>query len=76
MIDRMIEIGELTLPQNNESVTFADEGAVSEYAKESVHRLARADIVSGDGTNFNPKAYATRAEAAKIVYLALVKTNR
>ena len=76
MIDRMIEIGELTLPQNNESVTFADEGAVSEYAKESVHRLARADIVSGDGTNFNPKAYATRAEAAKIVYLALVNTNR
>ena len=75
MINRMLTVGELTLPQVDGGV-FGDDGEISDYAKESVYRLARADIVSGDGTNFNPKAYATRAEAAKIVYLALVKTNR
>ena len=75
MINRMLTIGELTLPQVDGGV-FGDDGEISDYAKESVYYLERAGIILGDGTNFNPKANATRAEAAKIVYLALVNTNR
>ena len=75
MIDRMLKVGELTLPQADGGV-FGDDGEISDYAKESVYYLERAGIILGDGTNFNPKANATRAEAAKIVYLALVNTNR
>ena len=75
MINRMLTVGELTLPQVDGGV-FGDDGEISDYAKESVYYLERAGITLGDGTNFNPKANATRAEAAKIVYLALVNTNR
>ena len=75
MINRMLTVGELTLPQVDGGV-FGDDGEISDYAKESVYYLERAGIILGDGTNFNPKANATRAEAAKIVYLALVNTNR
>lgn len=75
MINRMLTVGELTLPQVDGGV-FGDDGEISDYAKESVYYLERAGIILGDGTNFNPKASATRAEAAKIVYLALVNTNR
>ena len=75
MINRMLTVGELTLPQADGGV-FGDDGEISDYAKESVYYLERAGIILGDGTNFNPKASATRAEAAKIVYLALVNTNR
>ena len=75
MINRMLTVGELTLPQVDGGV-FGDDGEISDYAKESVYYLERAGIILGDGTNFNPKTNATRAEAAKIVYLALVNTNR
>ena len=75
MTDRMINIGAFDL-EASQDITFSDENQISDYAKESVHRLAAAGIVSGTGDGFKPKAYATRAEAAKIVYLAMMKTNR
>ena len=48
---------------------FADFEEISEYARESVSALAEKKILNGyeDGT-FRPKAYLTRAEAAKIIY--------
>lgn len=77
MIERTLKAGDLTVPENSEAnIVFADDDSISDYAKESVYKLAAAGIVSGDGENFNPKACATRAEAAKIVYLSLIKTNR
>ena len=75
MTDRMINIGGFDL-KASQDITFSDDDQISDYAKESVHRLAAAGIVSGTGDGFKPKAYATRAEAAKIVYLAMMKTNR
>lgn len=30
--------------------------------------LAKADIISGDGSNFNPTAFAIREQAAKMIY--------
>lgn len=55
-------------------LTFTDNHLISEYAKEAVSALAGSGIINGspDGS-FNPKAYATRAEAAKMVYAILVK---
>lgn len=51
-----------------EDVSFNDENEIDEYAKEAVAALSKAKIINGDNGNFRPKSYATRAEAAKIVY--------
>lgn len=76
MTDRMIKAGNFELAESGTEIKFADDEEISDYAKKSVYHLAAAGIVSGDGNGFKPKDSATRAEAAKIVYLALVKTNR
>ncbi|MBE7040531.1 MAG: S-layer homology domain-containing protein [Ruminococcaceae bacterium] len=53
-----------------ESVQFADESSVSAYAKNAVGVLAGLGIINGKGNNqFDPQSHATRAEAAKVVYL-------
>jgi hypothetical protein len=51
-----------------EPADFTDEAAVAAYAKEAVAVLKRLGIVSGrtDGS-FDPRAFATREEAAKII---------
>lgn len=52
--------------------TFKDFASVPSYAQEAVQALSAAGIVSGMGDNkFEPKAYATRAQSAKIVYGAI-----
>lgn len=77
MTDRMIKTGGFELKATQaDDIKFNDDAEISDYAKESVYRLTKAGIISGDGTNFMPKQYATRAQAAKIVYLALAKTGR
>ena len=76
MTDRMIKIANPEFANIQVLDTkFGDDSSISDYAKESVYRLAAAGIVSGDGTGFNPKGDATRAEAAKIVYLAMKTAN-
>lgn len=48
---------------------FEDDNDISEYAKEAVYFLKNAGVMSGKGNNcFAPKEYATRAEAAKLIY--------
>lgn len=48
---------------------FNDGKEISGYAKASVDALSSMGIVNGDANgSFNPKANATRAEAAKMVY--------
>jgi hypothetical protein len=53
------------------TVVFTDDGDIAEYAREAVGLLAQREIVNGfaDG-RFLPKNFATRAEMAKILYLA------
>lgn len=50
---------------------FADDADIPTYAKDAVYALASKEIVNGfsDGS-FAPKAYATRAQTAKIIYSA------
>ncbi|HHW01156.1 MAG TPA: S-layer homology domain-containing protein, partial [Clostridiaceae bacterium] len=47
---------------------FDDADEVSSYAVESVAALVKAGIIKGDGKSINPKATATRAEAAIVIY--------
>lgn len=48
---------------------FKDETDFSDYSKTAVGALSAVKIVNGTGdNNFSPKAYATRAEAAVIIY--------
>lgn len=44
----------------------ADLDTVSDYAKDSVLRLWKTGMLNGDGTNFNPKSSATRAQTATL----------
>lgn len=54
--------------------SFADDGDISEYAKQPVSVLSGNGIISGMGNDeFQPKANAKRAEAAVIVYRCMAK---
>ncbi len=56
---------------------FADGGAISDWANTAVSALGGAEIMNGkDGGRFEPKAFATRAEAAKVIYLTMKLCNR
>ncbi len=59
---------------DNGNVSFADEAEISDYAKSAVNTLTQAGIINGTGDgNFAPKAYATRAQAAKLVHALMMK---
>ncbi|MCK9478854.1 MAG: S-layer homology domain-containing protein [Firmicutes bacterium] len=52
--------------------TFSDDENISEYARESVKLMQGAGVVEGDENGFfNPSNYATRQEAAKIIFKIL-----
>jgi len=66
-----VRIAESKLTAAREDVAFADESNIADYAKDAVHKLYQAGIVSGtDNNQFSPTAYATRAQAAQILYKA------
>ncbi len=49
--------------------SFVDKNDISDYATKAVEVLSSLGIINGKGDgNFAPKDYATRAEAAKIIY--------
>lgn len=53
-----------------------DKNNISDYARQAVEQLVSAGIVSGDEKGcFNPQNKATRAEAAKIIYYTLKKSE-
>lgn len=56
------------LSQKGDSSSFSDFSEISEYARDAVAAMKEHGIITGRGNNeFAPKAYATRAEAAKII---------
>lgn len=66
----------LKLPEKISDVSFADQGQISNYAKDAVQKLCQAQIFSGNADNtFKPLNSATRAEAAT-VFCKLVDTFR
>ena len=70
MVGRALERSGKNLPTGI-AKEFKDSEMISEYAKESVDTLARADIISGDENNqFNPQDDLTREQAAKIICIS------
>ena len=52
-----------------DSTTFGDFDTIADYAKDHVLAICGLGIISGDDNgNFNPNQFATRQEAAKMVY--------
>lgn len=49
------------------AIDFGDAEEISDYARAGVAALCSAGIVNGEDGNFNPKAPATREQAAKLV---------
>lgn len=55
-------------------VEFSDADQISEFAKDAVKDLYCAGIINGiTESEFSPKSYVTRAQAAKVLYDAFVK---
>jgi beta-galactosidase len=58
----------LRIPRPAPNGVFPDEAAVSDYAREAVKALKEAGIISGRANGrFDPRATATREEAAKVL---------
>ena len=54
---------------DGEERNFNDYSSISNYARDAVDVLSKAGIINGDNSGcFNPANYATRAEAAKMIY--------
>lgn len=53
------------LPQSSNTTSFTDDGQINPSAKSAVSSMNKLGIINGkDGSNFNPKDEATRAEAS------------
>ena len=73
MSQRAAEISNVVIDETAQEFVFGDEDAVAEYAYAAVKLMQRGGIINGDENgNFNPTSYATRAEAAKIIYNLLL----
>ncbi len=72
MIGRFAKVMEIDLPDGDNATLFADDASIASYAKASVYSMVEAGIISGVGNNkFDPKATATRGQAAKIIHLLM-----
>ncbi|MGJ7035678.1 S-layer homology domain-containing protein [Anoxybacillus eryuanensis] len=65
--------------KGNETITFADESTIAPYAREHVQLAASLQLIRGTVVNgklvFKPKANATRAESAVMLYRLLQQTG-
>ncbi len=74
MLYRTLQILEKELQKTVTVQSFADEAQIAEYAKEAVDALCGYGVMNGvSETEFAPEDHATRAMAAKVIYLLMVK---
>lgn len=72
MVYRAMQLMDINIESEQNEVSFTDSTEISDYAKDAVTSLFRAGIVNGMGDGrFAPKAEASRAMAAKIIYMIL-----
>ena len=70
MAHRAANIAGIELAKVKEYKEFNDSSQISDFAKEAVKEMQMAGILEGDGSGvFKPLNNATRAEAAKIIYM-------
>ena len=75
MIYRAVKSSGLDIPRKA-AAEFSDYGAISDYAKEACGFMSETGIMNGKtGGVFDPSAAATRAEAAKVIYELLLRTE-
>lgn len=77
IVVRAVKYQDATLLKDvDSSKSFADDKAIGDFAKVSVKQAVGLGIITGrSGNKFDPKANATRAEAAVMLYRALDKMN-
>ena len=64
----LIYIGS-NIPLTMEYRIFADEGEISDYAKNSMQTMNKLGIINGKGGNIiDPQGFATRAEVAAMLH--------
>lgn len=64
----------IEIPQIRNDIAFNDSDRISDYAKEAVSALYKANVVNGVGNNeFSPIGTATRAQAAVMIYNLFIK---
>jgi len=72
MAYRAAQKANIWLKEVNEAQIFADAAEIADYAIESVTAMQKAGIINGvEGNRFAPDENATRAQAAKIIYLLI-----
>ena len=72
IIYRAAEKAGISFDKVNEEVEFDDEDEISDYARDAVTTLQTAGIINGiSDTEFAPSMNATRAQAAKMIYLCI-----
>jgi len=59
----------------NASKKYEDDATIASWAKKAIYELKKKKLMSGDGTNFNPKANITRQEAAVLINNIYAKPN-
>ncbi|QAY65135.1 S-layer homology domain-containing protein [Paenibacillus protaetiae] len=76
ILSRLAAMYHLDLKPAAQGQPFADDSLISGYAKDAVYQLQAAGIIGGkENHQFDPKGRATRAEAAKMLYLTLDKAG-
>ena len=65
IVTRYLEFKNKTL--KTDSITYSDGTNIDSWAKDSVNKVGNAGIITGVGTEFQPKQNATRAQAATIL---------
>lgn len=67
----------LNISVSKKNLDFADADNIADYAKDAVSKLTAKGIINGyEDNSFRPEGFATRAEAAKILYGLLPLINR
>lgn len=63
---------QLVLPQKSTGINFTDQSVISPWATNYVNTIVGAGIINGQPEgNFQPQGLATRAQAAKVIYVYL-----
>jgi hypothetical protein len=74
MVYRLAKMKGLELIEGE--MNFTDADSVSEYARQAVAAMKKAEVIQGTGNGeFAPKLSATRAQSAVITYKALKMAN-
>jgi len=65
---RYLDYTDTELTAKNSQTAYADDAAISSWAKDAVYRMQSSGLMQGKGNNlFDPQGQVTRAEAAMLV---------